>query len=189
MLTDILSALGGVSVILTALIAYLGKTRLEALKNDLAATNEKLRAALAHSVHVTQAQFDLELDIYKKLWAELFPVRMRTYALRPMLDQVDANEPEQERIRRRLKEFGEAYNCASAFLEQNRPFVPVAIYAAFRDILTLCHEEAVEFEHSSPLERKEYWQTARKNQEKMTVLFDTACDAIQRRLGSASIVA
>jgi len=156
MISEILGALGGVSAVVTGLFAYLGRTQLEKLKSDLAATNEKLRAELSHSIHVTQAQFNLELEIYREIWAARFPVRNQTYALRPTLDQYDVEESEEVRIRRRLKYFGEAFNPASTILESNRPFISTEIYGAFRAILTLCRKEAIEYEHRNPHEMKEY---------------------------------
>lgn len=187
MLTEVFASLGGVSVVLTGLFAYLGNTRLESLKSDLAATNERLRAELSHSVHVTQAQFDLELQIYRDIWAALFPVRNQTYALRPMLDSFDPSESQEDRMKRRLKDFGQAFNPASTVLENNRPFIPPDIYASFREILTLCRTEAIEYQHRDPNEMKEYWHSARRNQEQMQNLIDATCASIQKRLSESTV--
>lgn len=187
-ISDIFGIFGGISVVITGLFAYLGRTRLEALRGDLAATNFKLSAALSHSVHVTRAQFDLELEIYSEIWKVLFPVRVHTYALRPTLDQFDPSESEDERSRRRLKGFGEAFNAASGLTEERRPFIPQEVYGEFRGILDLCREEAIEYEERDPNEMKEYWRSARENRNKIEKGFDLACAAIQRRLSRAAVV-
>lgn len=67
MIKEILALFGGVSIVLTGLVAYLGKTRLEAFKSQLQQTETKLKSLLDRAVHVTKTQFDKEFSIYQEI--------------------------------------------------------------------------------------------------------------------------
>lgn len=71
----ILASLGGISFIVSGILAWLGKVYIEKYKSrlnkeyaefqsQLSATNEKIRAKLDNSVYVTKAYFDKELSAY-----------------------------------------------------------------------------------------------------------------------------
>ncbi len=98
---NILATLGGVSAVLTGLFAYVGNARLESYKAQLQAANEKVKSTLESSVHVSKSQFDKEFAIYHEIWACLIKLRARTLSLRPVLDHVDPNETEADRVSKR----------------------------------------------------------------------------------------
>ena len=180
MIGELLGAFGGGAVIVAALFGYLGKTRLEALKSDLAATNTRLSAALSHRNHVTKTQFDLELEIYRGVWKHLVTLRSSTLSLRPVMDQHDPAESDEERMRRRLTSFADAYNEANEAVEANRPFVPDDVYIPLRDLLDTCRFEAIDYQYTSPDKIREYWEKAMKNHEKINQLVESSQGSPQK---------
>ncbi|MHC4268382.1 MAG: hypothetical protein ACYSTS_07940, partial [Planctomycetota bacterium] len=84
-ISEILGLLGGVSVVVTCLIAYFGKLRLEKYKSNLNSTNQKLKILLEQSSHVSKVQFDKEFEIYQDIWSALIPLKQYTMQLRPIL--------------------------------------------------------------------------------------------------------
>ena len=134
----VLNTLGGVSVVLTGLFAYFGNLRLEKIKADLTETNTKLKAALESSVHVSKAQFDKEFVIYQQIWVLLVSLRAKTLSLRPVMDRVDPKEAEEERMQRRLKEFGAAFYAFRDSMEENRPFYAHSVYECLVEIFDIC---------------------------------------------------
>ena len=56
-------------------------TELERLKDSMLSTQKSLQARLDEGVHVTQAQYDLELASYKELWTAMSELRERWRSL------------------------------------------------------------------------------------------------------------
>lgn len=186
-LTIILGILGGTSAVLTGLFAYFGNLRLEKFKADLAETNSKLKAALESSVHVSKAQFDKEFSIYQKIWVLLVALRARTLSLRPVMDQVDPKETEEERIQRRLKSFGEAFFTYRDAMEENRPFYAHKVYESLCMIFELCHTESIEYQYKEPGWSKDYWEKSKESNQKIVAAIDSCCELIRERISSLSV--
>ncbi len=180
-LTQIGGLLGGISVILVALITYLGKTRLEALKSQISSMN-------AHKIHVTKSQFDLELSIYREIWEAMIPLYISTSSLRPNFDSINPEESEDERMNRRFREFAESYNLISGLIEKNKPFYPKEIYECLIAVRKLCSQESDEYLAKEYEERRVYWKQARQNREELTKLVDEACEEIRVRIEKASVI-
>lgn len=185
--TLIVGILGGTSAILTALFAYFGNLQLEKFKADLADTNTKLKAGLESSVHVSKAQFDKEFSIYQNIWGLLVTLRGKTLSLRPAMDQIDPNEPEEERIKRRMKVFGEAFIAFRDSMEINRPFYAQAVYVSLCEIFDLCHSESIDYQYKDPGMSKGYWEKSRENNEKIIATIDSCCELIRTRISSLSV--
>lgn len=187
LLSIILGILGGTSAVVTGLFAYFGNLRLEKFKADLAETNAKLKAALESSVHVSKAQFDKEFAIYQTIWVLLVALRARTLSLRPALDHVDPKEPEEERMQRRLKSFGDAFFTFRNAMEENRPFYAQKVYEALCEIFDLCHTESIEYQYKEPGWSKDYWEKSRENNQKIVSVIDSCCELIRERISSLSV--
>ncbi|WP_407278304.1 hypothetical protein U5817_17930 [Aromatoleum evansii] len=187
LLSIVLGTLGGASAVVTGLIAYFGNLRMEKFKADLAETNTKLKAAMDSSIHVSKAQFDKEFAIYQTIWALLVELRGRTLSLRPVMDHVDPNESEEDRMQRRLKAFGEAFFSFRDAMEQNRPFYAHSVYESLVDIFNLCHTESIEYQYKESGWHKEYWEKSRENNKKIVEAIDACCELIRERIGSLSV--
>lgn len=188
MIKEILALFGGVSIVLTGLVAYLGKTRLEAFKSQLQQTETKLKSLLDRAVHVTKTQFDKEFSIYQEIWASLVPLRAATFSLRPMLDHVDPNESEEERMRRRLSEFSVAFAKYRDLVEQHKPFYAPQVYASLANIMQLCHNEAVDYRYKSANDLREYWEGQKKSQDAIISTIDECCELIRTRVEKLAVL-
>lgn len=188
LLTIILGILGGSSAVITALFAYFGNLRLENFKAELADTNAKLKAALESSVHVSKAQFDKEFLIYQQIWSLLVDLRARTLSLRPTMDRIDPAESEEERMRRRLQTFDDAFFVFRNAMEGNRPFYAHTVYESLGAIFDLCHTESIEYQYKEPMKSKEYWEKSRENNQKIIAAIDSCCDLIRERVSSLSVI-
>ncbi|TIH06230.1 hypothetical protein [Pseudomonas leptonychotis] len=186
---NILAALGGASVVLTGLFAYIGNSRLESYKAQLQAANEKAKSMLESSVHVSKSQFDKEFAIYHQIWACLIKLRARTLSLRPMLDHVDPNESEEERVNKRLMAFGETFYIFRDVMEENRPFYSISVYESLQKIFHLCHEESIEYQYKEDGWNIEYWNKAKVNHEIITSEIEACCELIRTRISSMSVAA
>ena len=184
---NILATLGGASAVLTGLFAYIGNSRLESYKSELQTANEKLRSVLESSVHVSKVQFDKEFSIYHQIWACLIKLRGRTLSLRPMLDHVDPDETQEERVRKRLIAFGEVFCTYRDIMEENRPFYSTSVYESLQKIFDLCHEESIEYRYKEDGFSIDYWNKAKANHEKITSEIEACCELIRTRIYSLSV--
>ena len=185
---DILTWFGGASVVLTGLLAYLGKNRLEAFKSRLQQTESKLKGLLDHAIHVTKTQFDKEFSIYQQIWASLVPLRVSTLSLRPMMDHFDPNEPEKDRMHRRLKDFSDSFTIYRDLVEQHKPFYSPEVYAALAKITQLCYEESIDYRYKSDNELREYWEGQKKSREAITSAIDECCELIRTRIEKLAVL-
>ena len=181
-LSEILGLLGGASVVITGLIAYLGKTRLEAFKSNLTATNNKINAFIDRTTHVSKAQFDKEFEVYQEIWASMISFRQSTLTLRPMLDQA---EPD---LKERIEKFGQAFTIYRDLIEKNKPFYAESVYEKLYKVLDLCHTEAIEYQSKDDSNIKEYWQGQRKNHEAINTAIEDGCMSIRNRIENLSII-
>ena len=184
----IMGSLGGVSVVLTGLIAYFGNLRLEKYRADLQVANVKIQSLSDTSSHISKTQFDKEFTIYQEIWVLLVDLRSKTLSLRPVMDIVDPNESEEERTQRRLNEFGESFNLFRDAIENSRPFYAHIVYEALNVVFGLCYEESVEYQHKDPGWKKEYWEKSRENNKKIVGAIDACCEKIRERIGSLAVV-
>lgn len=187
MLSDILGLLGGVSVIITGLIAYFGKGVLEHYKSYLDKTSKRLDALYTRANHVSKSQFDTEFQIYQEVWKLLIPLKQNTLQLRPILDSVDPKKSEEERIKERLSDFQEAFIHYRNTIEKNKPFYSKEVYEKLNEIRHICRKEAIQYQNSSK-DWEKYWKSQEENRQVITSLIDESCETIRSRIKSLKIV-
>ncbi|WP_158123487.1 hypothetical protein [Vibrio vulnificus] len=198
---EIIQILGGTTVVLAALFGFIGKIwlakivenhkaslqqQLLEVQTKVDATNNKLNAELQSATYISQIQLEHEYKIYQEIWALLVELKTATLRLRPLMDYVDPNQSQEERIRERLQDFAEKFNSVFKVLEHNRPFYPHEIYEVLDNVCEKCRHESIDSEY---IERNnsEYYKEARKNQQEIVTLINSACDAIRVRLGEVRV--
>ncbi|MGO2511784.1 hypothetical protein [Marinomonas polaris] len=184
----IMGSMGGVSAVLTGLFAYFGNLRLEKYKSELQLANAKIKSLTDTSSHISKTQFDKEFTIYQEIWVLLVDLRSKTLTLRPVMDSVDPNESEDDRIQRRLKDFGESFNAFRNGIENNKPFYAHAVYEALNNVFGLCYEECVDYQYKSPGWSKEYWEKSRENNKNIIKAIEQCCEKIRERIESLAVV-
>ncbi len=92
-------------------------------EHALAQEREQWRAELGKHAFVHQVQFETEFNVYRDVWKSLVELKRATLALRPVLDTVDLNEPEDVRKRKRYGRFVDAYNAFIDAVDLQRPFL------------------------------------------------------------------
>lgn len=188
-IAEILAALGGYAVVIGALFAFISKIWLSrivdrernSLQKQLDETNRRLQSELDRALHISKTQFDMELSHYRSIWACLVDLRAATLAIRPVLDFHDPNETKEERQKRRLAKAREAFGVVQEQVEKNKPFYVPDVYDKARQVIALCHKEAV---YSDYTERPshEYWKEAMENQDKILAAIEDVCSAIRDRV-------
>ena len=144
---------------------------------SLKSKNEK--ATLIHKI-----QFEKEFDIYKDLWSSLIDLKRITESLRPELDHVDINQSDAERKRERLEKLDEIFIKFLNSFEKNKPFYSEKVYLELSEIIKIVKTEAFEFQKKR--ENIDYWDEAKSNIKKITLLLDKTSDIIRNRIGLIS---
>lgn len=146
----------------------------------------RLDAAMQKAVHVSKLQFEHEYEIYKQAWEQLFALRQATLSLRPQLDDVDPNESDESRMRKRIAAFRTPYNAFLDVIEKNKPFYPPVIYDALSDVREKCRHEVIEYENLDS-RKLDYYIDAMKNHARIIELIEVACTAIRNRITEVSV--
>ncbi|WP_192022180.1 hypothetical protein [Shewanella sp. WPAGA9] len=198
---EVIKVLGGTTVVLAALIGFIGKVWLSKIvenhksslqqqlldmQANVDATNKKLDAELQSATYISRVQLEHEYKIYQEIWSLLVELKSATLRLRPLMDYVDPNQSQEERIRERLKVFAEKFNAVFKALEHNRPFYPHDIYEVLDHVCEKCRHESIDSEY---IERNnsEYYKEARNNHQEIVDLINSACEAIRTRLGDVRV--
>lgn len=202
---QVLALLGGATIVLAALFGFIGKlwllriierekselqNKLAKVQSNLDQATKKFEAELQRSVHVDKVQFEHEFAIYQGVWSALVELRMATMRLRPTLDSIDPNEQnesKEERMRRRLKAFGERFESYRDLIEKNKPFYSESVYTGLMDVLEKCCGESIDCEY---IERKgsEYFKEARENQAQIVEAIEATCNSIRSRIQEVKVV-
>ncbi len=199
MLIQMLEVAGGVSVVVVALAGFLGKmfferekkemqASLEIIKGDIQSNNKEIQASLDKGLHVHKVQFENEYSIYQQAWNCLVEMRQNTLRLRPMLDRYDPNEDKNERIQKRLGNFGRAAEAYRDVIEKNKPFYAAEVYRCLFDVLDKCHTESIEYEQGDEPDPREYWEGQRKNHSEINKAIEQACESIRNRIWAISVI-
>src|SRR5690606_1781753 len=202
----ILVALGGGGAIVLLLSNWLGRvwadrlmqrerarhdSELERLRADLRqrsdAELERLRTNLGKTVHVHRLQFETEFTAYRDIWKELVEAKAMVLALRRMLDSYDPAENEQQRMQRRLAEFGSRYNAFAKAIEQYRPFYAQVVWDELFKLSVSMRHEAIDYQYKER-DHSKYWREAKANSEKIVNEIDLVCEAIRGRLASLAVI-
>ena len=196
---EVIGVMGGVQVLLTGLVGWLGKlwlgrqlaneqarldAKLEDVKSSLAATNQRLQSALDRILHGQKLQIEKEFACLEEIWKALVALKTSALSLRPPLDAYDPSESVEKRRERRLKAFSDAWSAFGTLVETNKPFYPSQVYKKLRDLSSVAHGEAIEYH----LEDKRaggsaaYLDAATNNQAAIASGVDDVCDAIRLRV-------
>ena len=193
-LEQIITVLGGYAVVLAALFTVIGKIWVSRivernrslLQRQLDDTNKRLQSELDRNLHVGKIQFDLELNNYKTIWSCLVDLRSATLEIRPVMDFRDPNESNEDRQTRRLDRAHKALLAVKEQVEKNQPFYAPDVYEKARDVIQVCHSEAV-FSNYTERPSHEYWDEAMKNQALILSTIEDACVAIRNRVWEARV--
>ncbi|MCW1433703.1 hypothetical protein OLN68_06105 [Citrobacter freundii] len=200
LILKIINLLGGLSILITAIIAYVGKLYFERFKANQEAKNRELQASidatsaglkskLENSVYVTKNQFDKEFTAYSVIWSSVFELKEDTIMLRPVIDYFDQDESFNDRKLRRLRKFKDSFNLLVRHVESNRPFIPVDIYNNINGFKMSCRKESISYEHGNPdYDGVEYWKDSEKNMKEIVRMLDLVCEDIRSRLFNLSVI-
>lgn len=201
-ISEILAILGGFTVVLAALLGFIGKLwlsriiekekatlqqKMAEIQADLNNTNKKLEAELERSVFIDKLQFEHEFSIYKEIWEALVNLRAATLMLRPTLDFVDPEQTREERIRNRLKAFAGPFETYRKLIEKYKPFYSPNVYLALSEILEKCYGESIGVEYVER-KRSEYFKEARENQKQIVEAIDSSCEEIRKRIEEVKVI-
>ena len=158
-----------------------------ATKEDVKEITEKveeIRVEYAKRQHVSEKAFDKEFEILSEVWASLFELRNAVLTLRPVFDTVDPKESEEERINKRLTEFGACFNNFAKIFVSNQPFYPKDIFFELDTIRLLTLSEANEYKYSKLAMRdiEKYWKKAEENRNKIVESIDRVGELIRQRV-------
>ena len=105
--------------------------------------------------------FEKEFEIHSEVWSKLVDLREATINLRPILDTIDPNEPEEERRKKRLQQFAICHNEFFSVVCKNEPFYPSEIYQRLMRIKQIATMEFSQYRISYPPRAKD-WENAKK---------------------------
>lgn len=99
---------------------------------------ESLKQELTNKGHYSQAMFDTELDVYKKLSEKLVKAYDDSSWLQPQMDSLPEDEAEQLKImHQRDRNFSDSFNALSIVRREYAPFYSDKIGKELEDI---CHK-------------------------------------------------
>ena len=179
-----------VSVVVSAVIAiasWLVQTQrikdLERFKSELSTKEREVQAKLDAGVYVYQAQFDIEIDAYKKIWSRLVELRITSERLLSLFGKDPKEDPSEVAKRKTelLKEFNLAFNQFSTMTEEMKPFYAESVYALLNQIRDLADRAANDFEFLTE-KSPGYSGKLRAHSEEIVKSIDQASDEIRARL-------
>lgn len=159
--------------------------KIEIVKLDYAQQLESTRAELSSQLNTHGFRYEKEYEVLSDLTGYLVDVRNASLNLRPILDFVDPTKNKEEIKRERLQKFFEASRDLYFVREKKRPFYTEEIYQAILDVDKAARTESIEYEHKDPFEEnnyKDYWNTAKENQEEIASKADVAMEKIRERV-------
>ncbi|MCU8430612.1 hypothetical protein OC522_21035 [Vibrio vulnificus] len=159
--------------------------KIEDVKIDYATQLEKTKAALMSRISTHSYRFEKEYEVLSQLTECLVELRSATLQLRPIFDQIDPSESEDERKNKRLDRFYEARKALFQVRETKRPFFTEDIYQSILEIDKTAHHESIDYELRSPNDiKRDYWEDAEKNQKVMSQSVEQAMAKIRERVRS-----
>jgi hypothetical protein len=190
--TAIILSLGGSGLILIGLTSWLAKVwanrimQDEKLKHDreLASLREEFRGKIEKGIYIYKIQYEKEFEIYQELWATLIPLYQKTTLLRPVVGSHNPQEKEDERMRRRLEEFGKSFIPLQELVQKYRPFYAPEVFNALNKIMQICYKESVEYEFKEGRSHKEYWDSQQKFSTDISEAIDECCETIRKRINT-----
>lgn len=159
------------------LIGTLGGSLLTMIVKDWLASRTG-KKQLSHRV-----QFEAEYQIYRELWKKLAVLARRAKQLRPISENVDPNESEDDRRSRKSKAFTDAHNEAVLAIYDNRPFYAGAVLEACEELQVVTVREWSGYTlHRPGDEPLDGWEKAIEAAQKIERQGDVICEAIRKRI-------
>ena len=144
---------------------------------------ESMKATVGAQLYIHRVRYQNEFSILMDLSEKLVALRDSAHSLRPVLDQRDSRESEDERKRRRLKGH---YDAAVAFYkayETRMPFYPEEIYQSIKKLDLLVRKETIEYDIGQDKGfDKKYWDAASANALEIAKLADEIIALIRVRV-------
>ena len=154
---------------------------LEALSHEYHIEVERLRNLSERELFVYRLQFEKEFEIYLALWEKVVSLWRAATGLRPVFDQVDPNEAEEERKRKRLGALFQAYDEFVDIVYNYRPFYAEPVYQAANKLLQVSNKEAIGYGFGMN-DREKYWVEAREHASEIVKLSEELCLIIRQRI-------
>lgn len=199
---EVLLLFGGVQVVITSLVAFLGKiwldrsarkhqgeidAQLQRLRSESAERQRSLQHALDRELQVHALHYAKELGVYETIWSSLIDLAKAALQLRPAFDYHDPNQTEDERKNARLKQLWEAGQSYLDQVNKERPFFSKDVYSSLMALQKTIRKESIEYQYGDHVMHREYWENALENANRIQSQIDDACEAIRQRLGTISV--
>ena len=164
--------------------------KVERVRSQYITDIEILRSDLGMRAHVHKLQFEREFDILSQVWDKLIDLSVATHGLRPVLDNVEPDIPEQEVKAQRLQIFLKSSDAFFNTVHKNRPFYPQEIFDALAKVMEVTRIEAAEYSVRSPYLasghgsgfNRDYWERGISNARAIIAAIDEVCEVIRRRI-------
>jgi len=159
--------------------------KVEGVRTQYLSELERLRFDLGRASLVHKAQYETEFRVYEEIWQRVIDVQRTVVALRPMFDQVDPKESDEERRNRRLQEFVEPFNAMQAAIWKSKPFYSATVHRELQELSHLIRRESLDYQHGDPHRDQDYWLEAKNNLEAISGKIDAVCEAIRQRVSGS----
>src|SRR5689334_12099679 len=119
-----------------------------------------------------KSRFDFRIKILREVWEGVLLAKSLATNIDPKMDFADPSEPREQRIERRLKEFGEAHVAAKRIVRFNSPFYPVYIHDLANQIVIESELLARHIANESPmtLGEQQYWKRVQESTDSLNAL-------------------
>jgi hypothetical protein len=159
--------------------------QVESIKHLYSADLESLRATMGAQLYIHQTRYQNEFNILRDLSEKIVELKGAVLSLRPTLDHINLNEPEEERKLKRLNLYNEAAVAFGKLYETRKPFYPEEIYGGITKLSQLIRKEAIEYAITSDRGKDfdpKYWDKAMANAEQISKLTDEIMEFIRNRV-------
>lgn len=169
------------------------ETQKSQLKSQSDSLIESHKANLQKITHVDRAHFDMELDSFKSLWAEVSLMIEHTARIVNLYGYSELAAGKGEKLKE-AEMSDKCFFAANKKIQEVRPFIPKQIHKQATTLAQLCKKEISAFFEAARREAKKdssYDQEAagkiaREMCNKIINLYDELADSIQNRLESAA---
>ena len=134
-----------------------------------------------------KSRFDFKTKILREVWEAVLFAKSLATNIDPILGFADPSEPRNERITRRLAEFGDAHVKAKRIVRFNSPFYPIPLHDLANKILLESELLGHHIGKASPTTLLNYWEIVEKSTETLNPLTDQLCDAIRQEVDRPSL--
>ena len=159
--------------------------QVESVRLQYSSQLASIKAEIGSKLHIHQVRYENEYAILTDLAEKLIMLRDAAKALRPEMDYMDPEETEDERRRKRLKQYFDDARKLYYAMETKRPFYPENIYEVLQELDRATWAEAVQYRNRRQSQGQgydsKYWQQAAENAANISKLADEALGVIRTR--------